>query len=108
MGEIAEMMLDGTLCAGCGTFMDTDGDGIPAYCSKQCALNCGEVFGDSKPKKSSARADKAARINRERQEAAGPKPFHCVRCARRFRYGTALAQHERDKHGGVLLDVPAL
>lgn len=32
MGEIAEMMLDGTLCAGCGEFLDTD-SGFPMYCA---------------------------------------------------------------------------
>ncbi len=31
MGEIAEMMLDGTLCAGCGVFLNGDGDGRPPY-----------------------------------------------------------------------------
>lgn len=35
MGEIAEMMLDGTMCQGCGEFLHDgeDGDGIPAYCA---------------------------------------------------------------------------
>ena len=36
MGEIAEMMLDGTLCEGCGEFIG-EGDGFPQYCSPQCA-----------------------------------------------------------------------
>ena len=35
MGEIADMMLDGTMCAGCGVFLNDgeDGDGIPGYCA---------------------------------------------------------------------------
>jgi hypothetical protein len=33
MGEIADMMLDGTLCEGCGVYLEGDGDGIPRYCS---------------------------------------------------------------------------
>lgn len=33
MGEYAEMMLDGTCCCSCGEFLDSDGDGIPAYCA---------------------------------------------------------------------------
>lgn len=37
MGEIADMMLDGTLCEACGTYMEGDGDGFPRYCSNQCA-----------------------------------------------------------------------
>lgn len=33
MGDIANMMLDGTLCAGCGEYMGCAGDGFPRYCS---------------------------------------------------------------------------
>lgn len=37
MGEVAEMMLDGTLCAGCGVAMihsaHEDPAGFPVYCS---------------------------------------------------------------------------
>lgn len=33
MGEIAEMMLDGTLCAGCGVSLDSEPAGYPVYCS---------------------------------------------------------------------------
>ncbi len=32
MGEIAEMMLDGTLCEGCGEYLG-EGDGFPRYCA---------------------------------------------------------------------------
>lgn len=35
MGEIAKMMLEGVLCAGCGVFLDVDGKGCPEYC-KDC------------------------------------------------------------------------
>lgn len=31
MGEIADMMLDGTLCEGCGVYLG-DEDGFPSYC----------------------------------------------------------------------------
>lgn len=37
MGEIAEMMLDGTLCEGCGEYIDDDAPGYPRYCSDACA-----------------------------------------------------------------------
>ena len=40
MGEIAEMMLDGTLCEGCGEFIGSD-NGYPTYCSPQCARDRG-------------------------------------------------------------------
>lgn len=35
MGEIADMMLDGTMCQGCGVFLHDgeDGPGYPGYCS---------------------------------------------------------------------------
>lgn len=36
MGEIAEMMLDGTLCSVCGVFVGAD-DGVPVTCD-----GCGE------------------------------------------------------------------
>lgn len=34
MGEIAEMMLDGTMCQCCGEWLNDgeDGDGFPMYC----------------------------------------------------------------------------
>jgi Zn finger protein HypA/HybF involved in hydrogenase expression len=33
MGEVAEMMLDGTLCEGCGVYMDDEAGGYPRKCS---------------------------------------------------------------------------
>jgi len=33
MGEIAEMMLDGTLCEGCGEYLDNGLDGFPQLCA---------------------------------------------------------------------------
>lgn len=39
MGEIADMMLDGTLCEGCGEYLENGADmGIPDYCSAECAI----------------------------------------------------------------------
>lgn len=32
MGEIADMMLEGDLCEGCGSFLEGEGDGVPRYC----------------------------------------------------------------------------
>lgn len=40
MGEAAEMMLDGTLCECCGTYIG-DGEGFPGYCSAECAKGRG-------------------------------------------------------------------
>ena len=36
MGEYAEMMLDGTCCEACGTYLGA-GYGFPNYCSAKCA-----------------------------------------------------------------------
>lgn len=45
MGEMAEMLLNGTMCSGCGEWLHDgeDGDGFPGYCAS-CAP-------DSSPKK---------------------------------------------------------
>lgn len=37
MGDIADSMLDGTFCEGCGVFLDGDDPGHPRYCSVECA-----------------------------------------------------------------------
>lgn len=39
MGDIADMMLEGTLCAGCGVYIGKGDMGIPMYCSKDCEPN---------------------------------------------------------------------
>lgn len=37
MGDIADAMLDGDLCAGCGSFIDMEGgNGFPRFCSPAC------------------------------------------------------------------------
>lgn len=46
MGEIAEMMITGILCAGCGAALDCDTCaeiGVPAYDSYECAKDHGGV-----------------------------------------------------------------
>lgn len=74
MGEIAEMMLDGTMCAQCGGYIDDDGaDGIPRYCSPQCRRDSG--------------------IDEPRANRAT-----CPVCAKQFTSRKARRQHQRDKH----------
>lgn len=52
MGEMAEMMLEGVLCACCGGYIDDGGgDGIPRYCSAQCERDCGAAPKTRKPKR---------------------------------------------------------
>lgn len=48
MGEIAESMLSGEMCEGCGIYLECDeceNNGIPAYCSPECAKNRGGLYG---------------------------------------------------------------
>ena len=72
MGEIADMMLDGTMCAGCGEWMHggEDGHGYPQYCSA-CA-----------------------------QEVETPVSLkvRCPTCGKRVKQ-RGLRDHQRDVHG---------
>jgi Zn finger protein HypA/HybF involved in hydrogenase expression len=76
MGEIAEMMLEGTLCEGCGVFMGDAGPGHPRRC-----WDC-------------------------RKDQTGIHPLlrkvNCPRCQRRVKE-VGLADHMRDKHGEALV-----
>ena len=51
MGDVADMMLDGLLCEGCGVFLDGEEPGFPRYCSRQCAEDRGAVWIGPKPPK---------------------------------------------------------
>ncbi len=78
MGEIADMMLEGDLCAQCGSYIDEEGgDGFPRYCSKQCEQDAG-VHIDM------------------RSLRRGPK-VPCPTCKRKVS-SIGLAQHHRDAH----------
>lgn len=74
MGEIAEMMLDGTICEGCGVFLE--GEGFPRYCSPAC--------------------DPSSYVDLKGTEVGRPA---CPTCDKRLRNETGLRQHIRDKHG---------
>lgn len=41
MGEIADAMIDGEMCAMCGVYLEGEAWGFPCYCSKQCAKDAG-------------------------------------------------------------------
>ncbi|MBV8273558.1 MAG: hypothetical protein JO067_14925 [Cupriavidus sp.] len=76
MGEIAEMMLDGTLCEGCGVYLDGEGDGYPRRCD-DCPYPAESASALRKP--------------------AAPKT-NCPTCNRRVKLA-GLADHQRDAHG---------
>jgi DNA-directed RNA polymerase subunit RPC12/RpoP len=78
MGEIADMMLDGTMCQGCGVWLHdgADGPGYPGYCS-----DCRRELGPE-PK----------------DHIEPPKPkVKCPTCGRKVR-AIGLKQHQRDTH----------
>lgn len=83
MGEIAEMMLDGTLCSQCGEYLGTD-NGFASLCGG-CA---DDAWGDYEP------------------EPTAEKPCKCSNCSRSFGDAQALAQHMRDKHGVKPIECP--
>lgn len=106
MGEIAEMMLEGILCAGCGEVLESaieDGEapGFPMYCSAACAKACGvdpedgatiiddEVFVLAEPGPKKHYRDRGR--NRGKHEC--PKG-----CGMTFASMKGAAQHARDKH----------
>ncbi|KKN03530.1 hypothetical protein LCGC14_1106710 [marine sediment metagenome] len=41
MGDIADAMLDGTLCAFCGEYLDREPTGNPEYCDDECRESAG-------------------------------------------------------------------
>lgn len=53
MGEIADMILDGQMCQGCGEYLG-EGCGFPEYCT-----GCQEEADKSKPKPSEETEEKA-------------------------------------------------
>lgn len=85
MGEIADMMIDGTMCP-CGEFIDdgADGPGYPQYCSPQCKIDYG---GGDEP------------VNDRPPEKEPYVRFNCDICHRPFKTEASRDQHRRDKHG---------
>lgn len=72
MGEISDMMLDGTLCAGCGEYIGSDA-GHPVYCST-CQPDYGALCGK-------------------------PLDHLCPVCGKGFETHQARRDHARMKHG---------
>ena len=83
MGEVAEMMLDGTLCQGCGVFLNED---APGYAS-----SCGGCAAEHK------KAKKADNLRAHHKQHAAQKKVPCPTCGRRVK-SAGLADHVRDSH----------
>lgn len=83
MGEVAEMMIDGTLCQGCGIFLNESAPGHPCHCY-ECAAE--------------GKADnKARRISEHHKQQAAQKKIPCEKCGRRVKV-VGMADHIRDSH----------
>lgn len=80
MGEIADMMLSGELCEGCGGYIDDHAESIPRYCSKKCAADRGAL---QRPAKKPI-PQKVAKV-------------HCSQCGKRVTEA-GLADHMRALH----------
>lgn len=63
MGEIADMMLDGTLCEHCGAFIGNP-CGYPRYCCKQCALDAGALWESDRPRRKHKKKKKSQGVKR--------------------------------------------
>jgi len=90
MGEIADMMLDGTLCAGCGAFLGED-TGFPCYCVG-CA---GEMRRTNKVKGTGAGR---GYMDLGKRPAPPIAKVRCPVCAKKVKHN-GLADHQRDAHG---------
>ena len=84
MGDVADMMLDGTLCAGCGQSLDMEPCGYPMYCGE-----CGDFPG----------AEVVIKTTIDIQKPAAQNPAACPDCNKRFKNGYALGAHWDAKHG---------
>jgi hypothetical protein len=85
MGEIAESMLDGTLCEACGEYIGSD-SGYPNYCSESCANDRGMTLVDGVP----------VSIEEKR-----PPKAACPRCGKKCRGEQGVRDHLRVKHGAA-------
>lgn len=82
MGEYADMMLDGALCEGCGTYIDdAEPQGFPRYCSNQCARDRGALHALPNPTRTTP----------------NPAKMNCPTCKKRVKIA-GLADHISDAH----------
>ena len=81
MGEVADMIIDGTLCEDCGVVLDGEAPGFPRCC-QQC-----------EQERTISAIDFGAR-----QLAAEMTHKTCRKCGKRVKWD-GLSDHMRDKHG---------
>lgn len=71
MGDVADMMDDGTLCSSCGVFLSTEPMGFPVECS-ECRAD-------------TTRDEKARRKANNIEHAARQKKVKCPQCGKRVK-----------------------
>lgn len=81
MGEIADMILDGTLCEGCGVFIEEDN---MCHVPRSCR-DCMDT-------------DRIAEISRGASQLASEMRKTCPKCGKHVKWN-GLDDHMRDKHG---------
>lgn len=95
MGEIADAILEGVFCQGCGDYLG-EGGGYPTFCRgcqpkrpprRRRAIHRNDAQGIA----AAVRKD----AERSRQEAEAT----CPTCGKRLRNARGRAQHQRDAHG---------
>lgn len=108
MGEIADAMLDGTLCECCGMFIEGEAPGFPRYCSPQCAADRGLPpggFEDDRRAPRVPRFDRYAIKGQSRRQQSGDPirqgsmmscPF-CVAKVKVAGFGDHMLAQHRDK-----------
>ena len=84
MGEIADMMLEGQMCQGCGEILG-QGDGYPVFC-KSCQRGMDiDAHGDKQTTKDGQPINRPSKIN-------------CPECNKLVKKA-GLAMHRKDVHG---------
>lgn len=94
MGEIAEMMLDGFLCQGCGEvigdYESGEGLGYPGFCA-----GC-------QPDDRLACASTTTKAERKRERNATMEARCCLFCGKKLRTELAVMDHMRDRHAATV------
>jgi len=91
MGDIAEMMLDGTLCEGCGVHLEGDYDGEPWGFPRLCN-GCADER--EKAGHEIDRLPLAGNVDCGMKEVT-----ECPDCGKKLKTHAGMIQHYKDKHG---------
>lgn len=113
MGEIADAMLDGTLCECCGTCIG-DETGFPGYCSDQCAADRGlppggfaaeDRYQPRLPRFNCYGANNNPKVAKPTDPIRQGDKMACPFCVRKVKvsgFGDHMLDQHRDKWGAVL------